>query len=167
MASLAKQKQLRELMEKAKSHQLTGPTAPRVADKLAKYDAEGKLSCAICKMSVQEGEWNVHVASKKHVQVRAVHAFIYCIDFVAIRTDRSLHPSILPADSTCSIPFHSTSFVPVSVVGWIVFTPHSHVSISSPTESNDTHAGGVEAVKKHAIQSHTTTMEWGHNGYRR
>lgn len=71
LSAAAKQQQLRQMMQQAKA--TSGPTAPstpRVTDRLAKYDASGALSCAICKSAVAESGWTAHTQSKQHLQVR-------------------------------------------------------------------------------------------------
>lgn len=70
LAAAAKQKQLRELMAKAKAGGATAAPAARITDRLAKYDANGQLSCAICKTSVQPAAWTAHTQGKQHQQVR-------------------------------------------------------------------------------------------------
>jgi len=60
---------IRALMAEAKAKGKTH-SATRITDKLARYDAVGQLSCAICKQVIgSEALWTTHIASKQHLQV--------------------------------------------------------------------------------------------------
>ena len=109
LAAAAKQKQLRELMAKAKAGGATAAPAARITDRLAKYDASGQLSCAICKTAVQPAAWTAHTQGKQHQQVRSTHRhactahLALVLSSLFLAQDRTGPPSTSPLSRVASV----------------------------------------------------------------